>query len=121
MHAGFSGLRQHAPMNLRTSLPGRIAIDTVADDLARMENLWGGLLDRFGGPFLFGAFSAADAMFAPLATRLRTYDLPVSDTARSYVDAIYALPAFQSWLAAAVVEPWIVDDDEIDVIQGRGP
>ncbi|MNV99864.1 hypothetical protein D3C71_1952800 [compost metagenome] len=58
-------------------------------------------------------------MFAPLATRLRTYDLPVSDVAQRYVEAIYALPAFQDWLAQALQEPWIVDDDEIDVIQGR--
>lgn len=99
----------------------RIAIDDVADDLKRIETLWGDLLERSGGPYLFGAFTAADAMFAPLATRLRTYALPISDTARGYVDAIYALPAFQTWLAAAVAEPWIVEDDEIDVIQGRGP
>ncbi|MDR3474594.1 MAG: glutathione S-transferase family protein [Devosia sp.] len=120
MHAGFPGLRRHAPMNLRRSLPGRIAIDLVADDLRRMESLWGDLLERFGGPFLFGAFSAADAMFAPLASRLRTYELPASDTTRGYVDAIYALPAFQTWFAAARVEPWIVEDDEIDVIEERG-
>jgi len=120
MHAGFTALRSRAPMNLRKSLPDRVAIDAVADDLARVESLWGGLLLRSGGPYLFGSFSAADAMFAPLATRLRTYALPISDTARGYVDAIYALPAFQTWLSAAVAEPWIVEDDEIDVIQGRG-
>ena len=119
MHAGFSSLRREAPMNLRSSLPGRVAIDDVADDLKRLELLWGGCLDRSGGPFLFGAFCAADAMFAPLASRLRTYELPTSDTASRYVEAIYALPAFQAWLAAAVVEPWTVEDDEIDVIQAR--
>jgi len=119
MHSGFSSMRRHAPMNLRKSLPGRIAVDDVADDLKRMEMLWGELLHRWGGPYLFGAFSAADAMFAPLATRLRTYDLPASDTASAYVEAIYALPAFQAWFAAADIEPWIVEDDEIDFIQGR--
>ena len=119
MHAGFSQLRRLAPMNLRKSLPGRIAIDDVADELKRVETLWGGLLEKSGGPYLFGAFSAADAMYAPLASRLRTYDLPVSDTASAYVEAIYALPAFQTWFAAADVEPWIVEDDEIDFIQGR--
>ena len=121
MHAAFFGLRRMAPMNLRKSLPDRVAVDDVADDLKRIETLWGDLLESSGGPYLFGAFTAADAMFAPLATRLRTYSLPISDTARGYVDAIYALPAFQTWLAAAVAEPWIVEDDEIDVIQGRGP
>lgn len=119
MHAGFSGLRTHAPMNLRASHPGRVDLDSVRRDLHRVETLWGDLLKRSDGPYLFGDFSAADAMFAPLATRLRTYELPVSDIAGRYVEAIYALPAFQDWLGKALQEPWIVDDDEIDVIQGR--
>jgi len=119
MHAGFTALRNAAPMNLRKSLPGRVAIDTVAADLTRIETLWGGLLDASGGPFLFGDFTAADAMFAPLATRLRTYDLPASDAVSGYVERIYALPAFQSWFAAADVEPWIVEEDEIDYLQAR--
>lgn len=119
MHGGFSALRTHAPMNLRASHPGKVDLDAVRKDLHRIETLWGGLLASSGGPYLFGAFSAADAMFAPLATRLRTYDLPVSDTAGRYVEAIYALSAFQDWLSMALQEPWIVDDDEIDVIQGR--
>ena len=119
MHAGFTALRSHAPMNLRASHPGKVDLDAVRKDLHRVEELWGGLLARSGGPYLFGEFSAADAMFAPLATRLRTYELPVSDIAQRYVEAIYALPAFQAWLSLALQEPWIVDDDEIDVIQGR--
>ncbi|KRA48800.1 glutathione S-transferase family protein [Devosia sp. Root635] len=119
MHSAFTGLRSHAPMNLRASHPGKVSVDAVAKDLHRLETLWGSLLTRSGGPFLFGAFTAADAMFAPVATRLRTYDLPVSDMAAGYVEAIYGLPAFQDWLALALHEPWIVDDDEIDVIQGR--
>jgi len=119
MHAGFSALRSHAPMNLRGSHPGKINTDTVSKDLQRLEVLLGGLLARSGGPFLFGAFTAADAMFAPVATRIRTYSLPVSDVLSGYVEAIYSLPAFQEWLALALKEPWIVDDDEIDVIQGR--
>jgi glutathione S-transferase len=121
MHAGFTGLRSHAPMNLRASYPGRVNLDTVAKDLKRLEALWGELLLASGGPFLFGAFTAADAMFAPVATRIRTYDLPVSDVAGEYVESIYGLPAFQTWLAEALKEPWVVDDDEIDVIQGRIP
>src|SRR5690606_5740056 len=112
-------LRGHAPMNLRASHPGRVSADVVAHDLHRLETLWGELLERSGGPFLFGAFTAADAMFAPVATRIRTYALPASDLANGYIEAIYGLPAFQEWLALALREPWIVDDDEIDVIQGR--
>jgi glutathione S-transferase len=119
MHAGFTALRRAAPMNLRALHPGRVDLDAVAGDLKRLEALWGELLTRSGGPFLFGEFCAADAMYAPVATRIRTYDLPVSDTAAGYVDAIYALPAFQLWLADAIKEPWIVEDDEIDHIQGR--
>lgn len=119
MHSAFQSLRSHAPMNLRASHPGKVNVDTVRRDLHRLETLWGELLDRSGGPFLFGAFTAADAMYAPVATRIRTYALPVSDRAGEYVEAIYGLPAFQEWLALALREPWIVDDDEIDVIQGR--
>jgi glutathione S-transferase len=119
MHAGFGALRSAAPMNLRASHPGKVDLDAVRRDLHRVETLWGDLLGRSGGPYLFGAFTAADAMYAPLATRLRTYELPVSDMAGRYVEAIYALPAFQDWLGQALQEPWIVDDDEIDVIQGR--
>lgn len=119
MHSAFHSLRSHAPMNLRAFHPGKVNIDTVLKDLHRLEALWGDLLARSGGPFLFGAFTAADAMFGPSATRIRTYGLPVSDVAARYVDAIYSLPAFQEWLALARHEPWIVDEDEIDVIQGR--
>jgi glutathione S-transferase len=119
MHSAFQSLRSHAPMNLRASHPGKVNTDTVLKDLHRLETLWGDLLARSGGPFLFGAFTAADAMFAPVATRIRTYALPVSDLAAGYVEAIYGLPAFQDWLAQARHEPWVVDDDEIDVIQGR--
>ena len=119
MHAGFMGLRSHAPMNLRSSHIGKVSLDAVARDMHRIETLWGTLLAKSGGPFLFGEFTAADAMFAPVATRIRTYGLAVSDVAGAYVEAIYSLPAFQKWLALALHEPWIVDDDEIDVIQGR--
>lgn len=119
MHAGFSALRKAAPMNLRATYQGRVSLDDVADDLRRIETLWGELLDRSGGPYLFGAFSAADAMYAPIATRIRTYGLPASDTAEAYVEAIYALPAFQEWLAEAIKEPWIIEEDEIDYVQRK--
>jgi glutathione S-transferase len=121
MHGGFTGLRNAAPMNLRASYPGRVAIDDVADDLKRLETLWGELLEVSGGPYLCGTFGAVDAMFAPVATRIRTYALPVSDMAAGYVEAIYALPAFQLWLTEALKEPWIVDRDEIDFIQAARP
>lgn len=119
MHGGFSQLRNLAPMNLRASHPGRVAVEDVVDDLARLETLWGGLLRRSGGPFLFGEFCAADAMFAPIATRLRTYAIPHEGALAAYVDAIHELPAFKMWHQAALGETDIVEDDEIDFIQGR--
>ena len=119
MHGGFTALRNTAPMNLRASYPGRIDFDTIAADLRRIEQIWGDLTSDSGGPFLFGKFTAADAMFAPVAGRIRTYALPVSDVAMEYVEKIYALPAFQEWLAEAAKEPWIVEQDEIDFIQKK--
>lgn len=119
MHGGFNALRDAAPMNLRASHPGKVDFDVVADDLKRIERIWGDLLSKSGGPYLFGSFNAADAMFAPVATRIRTYELPVSDLAQEYVEAIYALPAFQEWFAEAAKEPWVVDHDEIDIINAK--
>jgi glutathione S-transferase len=116
MHGGFNAIRNEAPMNLRASHPGKVDPDLVAADLKRIERLWGELISRSGGPYLFGSFTAADAMFAPVATRIRTYELPVTDLAMEYVEAIYALPAFQEWLVEAVKEPWTVEQDEIDSI-----
>jgi len=119
MHGGFATLRDAAPMNLRASHPGKVDADLVARDLRRIEEIWGDFTAESGGPFLFGKFGGADAMFAPVATRIRTYALPVSDAAMEYVEAIYALPAFQEWLAEAIKEPWIVEDDEIDIMHAR--
>ena len=117
MHAGFTKIRNAAPMNLRAFHPNRINIDEIQPDLDLIEKLWGGHLQNSGGPFLFGEFCAADAMFAPLATRLKTYDLPMSKTVRNYVDAIYSLSAFNIWYKAALKETAIVEMDEIDFIQ----
>lgn len=119
MHGGFTALRNEAPMNLKASHPGKVDPDLVAGDLKRIERLWGELISRSGGPYLFGSFTAADAMFAPVATRIRTYELPVTDLAMEYVEAIYALPAFQEWLAEAVKEPWVVERDEIDLVHAK--
>jgi glutathione S-transferase len=121
MHAGFAALRNEAPMNIRASLPGRVPHDRVAGDLHRIEALWSDNLERSGGPYLFGRFTAADAMFAPVASRIRTYELPVSDTAMEYVEAIYALPAFQSLFAKAAAEPWTVQRDELDYVLSGKP
>ncbi len=116
MHAGFSALRSACPMNLGKRYAQRDRGEAVARDVARFSDIVRDARGLFGagGPFLFGAFSAADAMYAPLATRLDTYSVALDAPARSYVDAILALPAFQEWRSAAMKEEWIVDADEID-------
>ncbi len=116
MHAGFSALRSACPMNLGKRYAQRDRGEAVARDVARFSDIVRDARGLFGagGPFLFGAFSAADAMYAPLATRLDTYSVALDAQARSYVDAILALPAFQEWRSAAMKEEWIVDADEVD-------
>lgn len=116
MHAGFQGLRSACPMNLGRKYAPKDRGAAVARDVARFSDIVRQARDRFGaqGPFLFGAFSAADAMYAPLATRLDTYSIVLDPETRAYVDAVLALPAFQEWRAAALQESWIVDADEVD-------
>jgi glutathione S-transferase len=116
MHAGFGALRSACPMNLGKKYPRRDRGEAVARDVARFEAVVRDARGRFGqgGPFLFGAFSAADAMFAPLVTRLDTYSFTLDPATRAYADAILALPSFQEWRAAALKETWIVPDDEVD-------
>lgn len=113
IHAGFADLRNRAPMNLRADYPGRVDYDTIKSDMRRLEVLWGELMARSGGPYLFGEFSAADAMYAPVAARLRTYDIPVAKLTGEYVEAIFDLPAFKQWRKAALDEPWRIEEDEI--------
>ena len=116
MHAGFFALRSACPMNLGKKYAARDRGEAVARDVARFSGIVRQARERFGdsGPFLFGAFSAADAMYAPLVTRLDTYSVDLDATTRAYADAILALPAFREWRAAALQETWIVDADEVD-------
>ena len=116
MHAGFPALRSACPMNLGRKYAPKDRGEAVARDVARFSEIVRQARERVraGGPFLFGAFSAADAMYAPLATRLDTYSIAIDATTRAYVDAILALPAFQEWRSAALKEEWIVDADEVD-------
>jgi glutathione S-transferase len=115
MHAGFQGLRSQCPMNLGKRFAERDRGEAVARDVARFEQIVREARERFGrgGPFLFGPFSAADAMYAPVVTRLDTYSVPVSAQTRAYMGAVLALPAFREWLGAALKEPWVVPDDEV--------
>lgn len=115
MHAGFLGLRAAYPMNLRRHFPWKDRGAAAARDVARIVAAWRGARERFGagGPFLFGAFSAADAMYAPVVTRLDTYTWPVADDTRAYMDTILSLPAFRAWKAAADAETAILAADEV--------
>jgi glutathione S-transferase len=116
MHSGFQALRSAMPMNLRKHLPGRGRDRPgVADDIARITALWRDCRQRYGdgGPFLFGAFCNADAMYAPVATRFRTYAVELDPVSRAYADAVLALPAFLEWQEAAKAEPWIIAEDEV--------
>ncbi len=119
MHAGFYKIRELAPMNLRKDFPNRVDIDAIKQELEQIEKLWGGFLAKSKGEFLFGDFCAVDAMFAPLATRLKTYHLPMSQIIAQYVENIHQLPAFIEWKNEALKEKWIVEMDEIDFIQGK--
>ncbi|WP_337181466.1 glutathione S-transferase family protein [Shinella sp.] len=112
MLSGFRALRNACPMNIRRK-PGRIELpDGVTDDVARIEAIWKSALARSGGPFLFGGFSAADAMYAPVVNRLGIYCLTGDDTVRGYMERMKAHPAWREWQAAALAEPWIVPEDE---------
>ncbi|OPF62439.1 glutathione S-transferase family protein [Hydrogenophaga sp. H7] len=117
MHSGFTALRSHCSMNIEASLPevGRILWRDQAGvraDIARLEAMWTGLLAEHGGPMLFGAFGIADAYFAPVCSRIRTYALPVSPTVAAYVDRVHQLPAVQAWVQQALAEHDFIDFDE---------
>jgi glutathione S-transferase len=116
MHAGFRALRAACPMNLRKRFARQARGVLVDQDAARAMDLWRRARERFGagGPFLFGPFGGADAMFAPLVTRLVTYSFKVDDETARYIDAVLALPAFVEWQQAGMAEPWIVTHDEVD-------
>src|SRR6201987_3463517 len=116
MHAGFQPLRRQLPMNMwRPVLPRQLDGDAKAD-VARIEAIWAECRSRFGagGPFLYGAFGAADAMYAPVVSRFHTYAVEVSAAARDYMRTIMTLPPWNEWRDAAVREPWLLPHDEVD-------
>jgi glutathione S-transferase len=108
MHAGFAALRRDLQMNIRRRTEPRPWPEDTRADLARVEQLWTTVRARYGseGPFLFGARTLADAFFAPVVTRLRTYGVPLSPISAAYSEAVLADSAFREWEAAAQVEPW---------------
>lgn len=111
MSAGFPSLRQHMGMNVRKHHPGKGRTPEVLQDIDRIITLWSDCRTRFGGtgPHLFGRFSAADSMYAPVVLRFRTYEVDLPPDCRAYCDAVLALPAMRAWIAAAEVEPEVVE------------
>ena len=116
MHAGFQPLRRQFPMNMRRPVKAHELNADAAADVRRIETLWGDCRARFGqgGPFLYGAFGAADAMYAPVVSRFHTYGVEVGGATRDYMRAITALPEWSEWREAARREPWVIPQDEID-------
>lgn len=119
MHSGFAALRSACPMNLELEAPFQgWGGEAAAKDVQRIVALWAEARARFGipsgaGPFLLGAFTAADAMYAPVTTRLTSYGWPIDAQTRAYCDAVQGLPAFREWKAAAAAEPWLLRASEV--------
>jgi glutathione S-transferase len=117
MHSGFSGLRSACPMNIEAHLPeiGALALrdkPTVRADLDRVCSLWSSLLAEHGGPMLFDDFTVADAYFAPVVMRLKTYALPVPAEVAAYMDRVCALPGVKAWIDDALAEQDFIDFEE---------
>ena len=114
MHGGFRALRGAMPMNIRSRYPGKGMSPEVANDIARISALWTAARAEFGrgGPYLFGAFSAADGYFAPIATRFVTYDVKLSGEAKNFQLALLEAPAVREWSAEAIREIEFVPEDE---------
>jgi len=113
MHSGFANMRSALPMNLRAHHPGFRIWAGASADIERVTTIWRECLAASGGPFLFGTLSVADAMYAPVCTRFRTYDVELDPVCAAYRDAILAWPLLREWTQAALAEP--DDIEELDV------
>ncbi len=115
MHSGFVSLRSALPMNLKGRFPGYKVWSRAQSDIERVYEIWRECLATYGGPYLFGARSMADAMYAPVVTRLQTYDVRPSDpTCAQYCLQIMAMPELQDWIEAARLEPEDIDELEME-------
>ena len=117
MHSGFGALRSHFPMNIEAALPevgARVLAEQAAvrGDVARLVAMWSGLLDAHGGPLLFGDFSIADAYFAPVVMRLKTYGVPVPTNIAVYMQLVCAMPGVAAWISDALAERDFLDFEE---------
>jgi glutathione S-transferase len=113
MHAGFTAMRSACPMNIRRRIGAIEVGEDVRRDVLRIVALWEQCLDISGGPFLFGQFCNADAMYAPVVNRLEKYALSSHHAVETYSHAMKSLPAWIEWEKAAITEPWIIPEDEV--------
>lgn len=111
IHAGFVALRTHMPMDVRGRYPGQGCGHGVSKDIERITGLWLECRDRFGGggDYLFGPFTIADAMYAPVVSRFITYDVELDRVSAAYRDAVWRWPAMQEWAKSASDEPWVIE------------
>jgi glutathione S-transferase len=118
MHSSFAALRGAMPMNIRASHPGKGRKEGVDQDIARITEIWRDCRSAAsgGGDFLFGAWTAADAMYAPVASRFKTYAVTLDDVSQHYADAVLASAYFKAWEAEALKETSVVPEDEIDMV-----
>ena len=112
MMSSFQALRSACPMNMRRLRQSIEASPAILGDVNRIQTLWSDCLNQNGGPFLFGGFSIADAMFAPVVNRLDVYAFETNAVVAEYMARMKALPAWREWEAAGRAEPWIVEHDE---------
>jgi glutathione S-transferase len=114
MHSGFSNLRSALPMNLKARHAGFNVYPPARADIARICEIWRECLGRYGGPYLFGARTMADAMYTPVATRFATYDVTLDETCATYARRLLAMPEMTEWMVAAKAEPDEVAELEMD-------
>lgn len=112
MHGGFFGIRGRCPMNMARPIKAIEEDAAVRKDVTRIEQIWQECLDKYGGPFLFGEFCNADAMFAPVVNRIEKYVLSDHQAVKSYSEAMLNHPAYKEWEVAGIAEEWIVPADE---------
>lgn len=114
MHSGFANTRRDLPMNVRRQFPTPALKPEVLQEIGRVLSLWAQARARYGGTgkFLFGDYCAADIMFAPMATRLVTYSVPLPGFAATYVEALFTHPCVREWIEAAQDETWTIEQFE---------
>ena len=114
MHSGFVSLRQALPMNIKAHFPQFKLWSKARADIDRIAAIWRECLDAYKGPFLFGEFSMADAMYAPVVTRFQTYDVKLNRACIEYSQTIMAMPEMLEWIAAARLEPDDIEELDMD-------